>query len=261
LRSLHDRLWHYVTTVPARGDETYSVIAPTLCDSSASGICYSVFFVSAMTTDPLVYFDSAPDSGYSIDNLAPSVPQGFSVSYHTGSGNRLTWLPAVDEDFRYFKIYRGTDSGFLPDEETFADATTDTLWSDPLHDSGEWHYKLSAVDFAGNESEATPPDVMTGAQEPGLPTRFALGAIAPNPANAATTARFSLPEERRVELVIINLQGRRVRTLVNEVFPAGAHEIRWDGTDGQGWAVASGTYLLRMRAGDFVDTRLMMLVK
>jgi len=69
--------WDYVGTVPARGDTVYQYVAPTLCDSTISqGMCWSVFLVSATTTDPLVYYDSKPDSGYSLDNLAPSVPAG-----------------------------------------------------------------------------------------------------------------------------------------------------------------------------------------
>jgi hypothetical protein len=65
--------WDYIATVPARGDAIYQYVAPTLCDSSISGgMCWSAFFVSAMTPDPLTYFDSPVDSGYSLDNLAPA---------------------------------------------------------------------------------------------------------------------------------------------------------------------------------------------
>lgn len=64
--------WDFVRTVPARGESTYNTVCPTLADSTeAEGMYWSVFFVSAMTSDPLVYFDSDPDSGYSLDNIPP----------------------------------------------------------------------------------------------------------------------------------------------------------------------------------------------
>lgn len=88
--------WDFVAELPARGDTVYQTIVPTLCDSTAGGICWSVFMVSAESQYPLVYFDSAPDSGYSVNNLdisavtwrdvrqpfalLPSVPNPFSLS-------------------------------------------------------------------------------------------------------------------------------------------------------------------------------------
>ena len=60
-----------------------------LCDSTESGgICWSTFFVSAMTAIPTVYFDSPPDSGYSTDNLAPAVPSNLVWNYSGGWDDR-----------------------------------------------------------------------------------------------------------------------------------------------------------------------------
>ncbi|HEU4365820.1 MAG TPA: right-handed parallel beta-helix repeat-containing protein, partial [Candidatus Krumholzibacteria bacterium] len=70
--------WDYIATVPARGDDIYQFVASTLCDTPKNGDpCWSHFFVSAMTPNPLVYFDSAPDSGHSVDNLPPGPPQSL----------------------------------------------------------------------------------------------------------------------------------------------------------------------------------------
>jgi hypothetical protein len=77
--------WDYLLTVPARGDSVYQTVVTTTCDSTAEGLCSNAFFVSAMTPDPLVFFDSAPDTGYSVDNLPPGAPQSLAVSYH-GAG-------------------------------------------------------------------------------------------------------------------------------------------------------------------------------
>jgi hypothetical protein len=53
-----------------------------------------------------VYFDSAPDSGYSLDNVAPTVPQWLGVVYNTGSGNALAWDESPEADFGYFPCCR-----------------------------------------------------------------------------------------------------------------------------------------------------------
>lgn len=64
--------WDFIKTVPARGEEEYNTVCPTLGDSTEDGGMYwSVFFVSAMTVDPLVFYDSDSDSGYSVDNIPP----------------------------------------------------------------------------------------------------------------------------------------------------------------------------------------------
>ncbi len=67
--------WDYLGTVPACCEETYATILPTLADSSASsGVFWSVFFVRALTETPEIYFDSAPDSGYSVCDIIPPDP-------------------------------------------------------------------------------------------------------------------------------------------------------------------------------------------
>jgi hypothetical protein len=52
------------------------------------------------------------------------VPQNPSVSYNTGSSTQLAWDPAVDEDFQYFKVYRGTTPDFVPGSGSFVTGTT-----------------------------------------------------------------------------------------------------------------------------------------
>ena len=69
----------------------------------------------------------------------------------------------------------------------------------------------------------------------------------PNPFNPSTQIRFSLPVNQRVVLTIYNVNGQKVRTLVDGVQPAGLHQVRWDGTNQQGQPVASGIYLYELR--------------
>ncbi len=97
-----------------------------------------------------------------------------------------------------------------------------------------------------------------------LPKAFGLAQNYPNPFNPSTTISFDIPEDRgmvSVELKVFNLRGQLVRSLVNEGKPAGHYMIQWDGMDEHGEHVSSGVYFYRIKAGDYVSTRKMVLLK
>lgn len=94
-----------------------------------------------------------------------------------------------------------------------------------------------------------------------LPSSFVLGGNYPNPFNPSTRISFSLPRQEDVRLEIYGLDGRRVAVLVNEIMPAGAHQVTWTGLDQSGRQVASGVYFYRLRAGEYSDVKKMTLVK
>lgn len=96
---------------------------------------------------------------------------------------------------------------------------------------------------------------------PVLPTAFALGQNTPNPFNPTTTIDFALPKASNVRVEVFNILGQKVTTLVDEYLSAGFKRVDWDGTDATGRAVASGVYLYKMTAGDFSETKKMMLMK
>jgi hypothetical protein len=92
-------------------------------------------------------------------------------------------------------------------------------------------------------------------------TDFNLGQNYPNPFNPGTSITYDLPKQIDVKLEIFDLLGRHVRTLVEQTQPAGRYAITWDGRNEQGQPVASGTFLYQLRAGNFVQTRRMALVR
>ncbi|HXF49452.1 MAG TPA: S8 family serine peptidase [Verrucomicrobiae bacterium] len=94
-----------------------------------------------------------------------------------------------------------------------------------------------------------------------LPTEFALGPNFPNPFNPTTTIRYALPQGAKVELRIYNILGQVVRKLADEEKPAGYHQTLWDGKDEAGRPVSSGIYLYQIKAGDFIETKKMQLIK
>jgi flagellar hook assembly protein FlgD len=83
----------------------------------------------------------------------------------------------------------------------------------------------------------------------------------PNPFNPSTTIRFQLERGGPVSLRVIDVRGRIVRTLVDDSRDAGWYQVRWNGTDDAGRAVASGLYFYRLRAGSFEDQKKLLLVK
>ena len=128
----------------------------------------------------------------------------------------------------------------------------------------------SAVQSVDIVEEIIPQGTAVGIGEAsGPPPGFALAQNYPNPFNPSTTIAFTLPSAEQVRLEILNARGQIVRVLVGgAVFAAGAHQLRWDGRDTNGTAVASGIYLYRLKAGPsarsgqvFVQTRKMILMK
>jgi len=93
------------------------------------------------------------------------------------------------------------------------------------------------------------------------PEHFDLAQNRPNPFNPSTVIEYSLVAPGPVKLELYNLLGQRVRTLVDEIQPAGNHRIEWDGRDAGGQALGSGVYLYRLQSVEGVLTRRMTLVK
>jgi hypothetical protein len=95
-----------------------------------------------------------------------------------------------------------------------------------------------------------------------VPSSFALHASVPNPFNPITTITYDVPAGGAdVSITIYDVSGKRVREIVNARRPAGSWSVQWNGVDDRGARVASGVYFYRMRAGAFVETRKMVLLK
>jgi hypothetical protein len=246
--------WEAVGWVAATQGDTYLARVPTTGDSTTMGIDWSVYLVTTHTTTPSTWFVSAPDSGYSIDNIAPGVPQQFAASY-AGGDVELTWDPAPEADFQYFRLYRSTDPGFVPGPATLVHQTAGTSWQDSPAQPGAVFYRLTALDHAGNESQpAFSGPVSAVGTAPGAPRAFALRPASPNPFRAVTRIAFDLPRPAAVTLDVFDVSGRLVRTLARGTYVAGPHELTWDGTDGGGRTVAAGVYLYRLRTAGFEST-------
>jgi hypothetical protein len=132
-------------------------------------------------------------------------------------------------------------------------------------DSGNQFYDLRVVS-AINISADTEIIVRVGSQVLGIddetiPDKFALHQNYPNPFNPVTTLRYDLPENSLVNIIIYDLLGREVRTLINTTQDAGFKSVLWDATNDYGKPVSAGVYLYQIQAGEFVQTKKMVLLK
>lgn len=95
----------------------------------------------------------------------------------------------------------------------------------------------------------------------GIPETFELSQNFPNPFNAETTIQYSLPVQSDVKLLIYNLLGQEVFRLEVSGQKLGKYQIRWDGKNKRGNELFSGLYIYRFFAGNFVQTKMMILLK
>lgn len=116
-------------------------------------------------------------------------------------------------------------------------------------------YFLAHPDIPGGKAANQEP------KESNLPKTFGLDQNYPNPFNPTTTISYQLAEQRDVRLVIFNILGQVVKTLVDGVQPAGFYTVRWDGRNNEGMRVSSGMYFYRLKAGNTFMTKKMLLLK
>jgi hypothetical protein len=109
-----------------------------------------------------------------------------------------------------------------------------------------------------NDSIKDKADTTTGIalKAPEIPQQFSLKQNYPNPFNPTTTIEFDLPKTSEVSLKVFNILGEEVATLVSDRLSAGSYSYEWDASQ-----LASGVYLYRLKVGDYVETRKMVVMK
>lgn len=114
------------------------------------------------------------------------------------------------------------------------------------------------LDSLGFTSDTTTTDVK---EVKAIPQKFILEGNYPNPFNPSTTIKFVLPYSQQVELTIYNILGEKVKTLVNNILPAGENEIRWNGRNYFDSQAAAGIYIYTLSIGRKVYSSKMVLLK
>jgi hypothetical protein len=239
--------WVSAAITGAYGEGYYTVVTPTQVDGD-----------SLNTTDFRVIANmdegnwaSEVVTGFSEDNIAPAAPTGLMW---TGS-DALAWDEAEEDDFAYYQVFGSTEPDFV--SAVKVGVTVSNGFTVPIHEYG-WFF-VTAVDDYGLHSEPAGTQNVSAVPDAAMATR--LFAPVPNPFNPSTTLRFSLAEVGPVQLMVYDISGRKVRTLLAEVLPGGEHTVVWNGQDDLGRAVAAGTYFCRMQTVKTTVTQRMALVK
>jgi hypothetical protein len=247
--------WELVETVPALEHDQYVVPAPTLGDSS-DAVPPSVYYVSARTATPDMFFDSPPDSGHSVDNTLAVGILVFEVRW-VDSGVAVEWGVGRADGLRGFHVYRSTspDEGYVRINEEMIPAARRARYIDDTGERGRTYwYRVGAIDADGES--------LSPAQAVVIPRGvFSLQQNHPNPFNPSTEIRYEIPQAAAVTLEIFDVRGRRLRTLVSEQQAAGGYAATWNGKDDGGRKAASGIYFYRLRAGLLEKTLKMVLVE
>lgn len=131
---------------------------------------------------------------------------------------------------------------------------------DELEPVTEYFWRVAAVNNSGegdwSETWSFATEMTTSVELAELPSEFTLSQNYPNPFNPTTVIRYGVPESSQVRLEVFNMLGQRVSVLVNEQKTAGWHNFTFDASN-----LSSGMYIYRMQAGEFVETRKLILIK
>jgi fibronectin type 3 domain-containing protein len=252
--------WDYVGSIPATGQDNYNTVVPTVFDSTiAGGMKWSVFMVSGHTQIPTIYAVTTADSGYSVDNLLPTTPANLAGQQTSGSV-ALTWNEPTDTDFNYFSVYRSVTPNFDPAGlEPIGKPAANAYVDSDVSGGTTYYYRLSAVDFSGNESgyssEFNILVTSTGGGNP-IPETYALHQNYPNPFNPGTTIKFDLKEGGNVVLTVYNMLGEEVMQLNPGFFDAGERSIAFNGEN-----LTSGIYFYKIQVNNFSAVKKMILMK
>jgi hypothetical protein len=192
----------------------------------------------------------------------PSYPKNLGQTILSGDVV-LRWNKNPESDIEYYAVYRDTLPGFMPSLDNFLQfvSAADTVFIEPY--AAGRYYRISAVDSSmygsGYSNDVEP--IPSAAGDHQIPFTFDLAQNVPNPFNPTTLIAYEIGRTGPVALVIYDVEGRVVRRLVEEVQTAGSYREVWNGRNQAGVTVSSGVYFYKLRAGDQVRTRKMVLLK
>ena len=244
------------TSVSISGD--YIVVGAELNDDNGSNSGSAYVFKRSGTSwaqqDKLLPSDGAMDDnfGQSVSISGDYAVVGASSNNDNGNNSGSAYL------------FKRTGTSWAEVTKLLAfDAAADDKFGISVSISGDCTI-VGALSDDDDGSESGSAYVFCGFTTPvgvvhevaGLPTEFTLSQNYPNPFNPETVIDYALPKASDVTLVIYNLRGEEVVLLINGAMPAGNHRVSWDAS-----GFASGIYFYRIQAGDFVQTRKLVLLK
>lgn len=203
---------------------------------------------------PMFQYNTMHDGVFDNPTLIP-----VELTSFTSEANEndviLNWTTATETNNKGFEIERSHSGEFFVIGFVSGMGTTSEphnySFIDKNVEAGHYSYRLKQVDFDGNFEYSEIVEVFVNA-----PCNFSLSQNYPNPFNPSTTIKYSIPTTEFVTLKIYDLFGQEVSTLVNEQKPQGIYIVNFDGSN-----LASGIYLYKITAGNFVDSKKFILLK
>ena len=196
------------------------------------------------------------DTDGTVATTAPDTviqPGEFLVLWFTGDANGF---PEIDSKLSSDgeTIYAADSSGTAVFSLDFGAQDEDVSYGRYPDGSDSWQ-QMNPTPGVTNTNELGLDDDVT------IPEQYTLHQNYPNPFNPRTSIRYDLPDNERVNIIIYDMLGRQVKQLVDEYQDAGFKSIIWDATNDYGKPVSAGVYLYKIQAGDFVQTKKMVLLK
>ncbi|HHE38799.1 MAG TPA: T9SS type A sorting domain-containing protein [Candidatus Cloacimonetes bacterium] len=180
---------------------------------------------------------------------------------------------AADRELESYNVYRFAEEDQDNPEEwdLVAASLVDTFYTDDTWtglDQGFYQFAVTSIHTNNIESEPVFSPVLektiTGVDDETIPLITYLTGNFPNPFNPITRINYQLSKPAKVELVIFNLKGQKIKQLISNSanqLSAGQHSVVWDGKDDSGRSVSSGVYFYKLQAGDYQKTRKMILLR
>jgi len=193
-------------------------------------------------------------------NPPEAVPVAFQQVYAVPSRAdiELRWVIFADEPYDGFNIYRRRD-GQSQEIRLNPNASIDPSrrsYTDTGVEPGEtYYYTVAFVLPGGYEQRSSTIEATVGTYSTRLEQNR------PNPFNPSTQIVYQLAGNERVSLVVYDVSGKLVRTLVDQLQPTGTYSVTWDGRDNGGRLSSTGVYFYKLTAGKFTQTRRMVLLK
>ncbi len=255
---------------------TNNAASSEISSVNASSQFVSVFWQDDRDGHPEIYFKRSTDEGmtwttdarmtngnYEARNMS-SVAVGSNIHfvweeiinfsreifYNRSTDGGITWAGRT-----YVTPQGGSDFGYNP-SVTFSGTTVHTVWRDTRNSNANILY------YRQNPNNGNPTAITNISSE--IPSEFSLSQNYPNPFNPSTTIRFNIPLSRGMSegrgvptsLVVYNTLGKEIKTLFNQQLLPGVYNINFDAG-----SLASGMYLYKLTAGEFTDTKKLILLK